>query len=63
MAHQLHGSLYSGITNLTNFLRVEFLPSFLMKLFIKLTYKFCVNEVDESIANIALILNKFIVTL
>ena len=58
---QLLSSLNAGIADLRDLVRIEFLPLFIMKLVVKSFNKLGVEKVEESVANITVILNKKIV--
>lgn len=54
---QLSSALDAGITDLTNFSGVKFVPFPSVKLIIKVCDEFCMDEVEKGVANIAVILN------
>lgn len=53
---KLVGALNTGVADVTDFLRVEKLPFFVVELGVKFDDKLGMDEVKESIANIAIIL-------
>lgn len=60
---KLSSALYPGVTDLTDFDRVELVPFPLMEIFVEVGYEFGMDEVDESIANVTAILDSEICTL
>ena len=63
VGQQLGSPLNPGVANLADLLRVKFLPFFKVELLIKVSNKFCVDEVYKGITHVALILNKSAITL
>ena len=55
---ELNGSLNSGVADLTNFAGVESVPSILVEIIVESSNEPCVNEVEESVAHVAAVLNK-----
>lgn len=48
----------SSVAYLTDFDRVELVPLSLMKILIEVNNELCMDEVDKSVANITIVLNK-----
>lgn len=57
MILQLCSALDPSVAHIANLVGVELSPSAQMELIVKLRYKFSRNKVQESIANITMILN------
>lgn len=58
MVDQLGGTLDAGIADLAYFFGVKLLPPLLVEVVVELANELGVNEVDESVSDVALILNK-----
>lgn len=56
MIHQTCRSLNSRIRKFADFLAVELIPLFAIEFFVKLADKFCVDEVNKRVSNIARII-------
>ena len=56
MSQKLRSPLNPGVTDLANLLRVELLPFLKVEFLIEVPDKFRMDEVYESVANVALIL-------
>ncbi len=58
MMRKLVSALNSGVTNVTDFFRVEQFPLFIVEFIVKIDNELWMNEVEKSISNITIILKK-----